>query len=219
MILVHNVFIVTNQKSPSSSFNKIAICKVCRLIIRNHKSELTQTNIKKLLSNTIFCHIGFKFDNKAINNNILTQDILDNHCTFTELYLNTRLRYRAKKIVQRIVLLEKNIQNYNYSKTNNLFFFHVKIYTINYIMQFINTYISSSKATINSRSIYSQLLHFRYSIDVKIFTAVFHCISNLRFSFNCSTRMVASTNRVVKKGKLVYCITNSWHFYLRAKAI
>lgn len=78
---MHNGFIITNKNrgpyiTPFSDV--IAICKVSEQIIRKYQSELTQSNIKKFLMNKIFNDIGMRFDNKAMDDHILTQDILDN---------------------------------------------------------------------------------------------------------------------------------------------
>ena len=96
--------------TPSSDV--IALCKVCEHIIRKYQSELTQSNIKNFLMNKIFNHIGIRFDNKAMNNHILTQDILDNHrtqlCKYViVLYLNTRLHHEAKKMSDKDVFVRQ----------------------------------------------------------------------------------------------------------------
>jgi len=60
--------------------------------------------MKNTLINKIFRKIGTSFDNKHMNEHVLSQNVLDNHRTqlckwIIELYLNTRLFYEASKMV------------------------------------------------------------------------------------------------------------------------
>lgn len=61
--------------------------------------------MKSTLINNIFRKIGISFDNKHMNEHVLSQNTLDNHRTqlckcIIEFYLNTRLFYEASKILK-----------------------------------------------------------------------------------------------------------------------
>lgn len=58
------------------------VCKICKIsekVIREYSDNLLKPNIKTILINNICRKISIIFDNKEMNEHILSQNILENH--------------------------------------------------------------------------------------------------------------------------------------------
>lgn len=79
-----------------------SICHISEKVIRQ-SSNLQVKNVKTILLNQIFSHIGISFSSNVMDAHIKTQDVLDNHrvqlCKYViTLYLNVRLHHEAKSM-------------------------------------------------------------------------------------------------------------------------
>lgn len=100
----------------SPSKDVISICKILERIIRQYSHTLFSPNIKTILINKILNQITNPFDNKIMNEHVLSQDIFDNHqnqlCKYTiELYVNTKLFDETKKCLKKILTFALSIQS------------------------------------------------------------------------------------------------------------
>lgn len=86
---------------PSDDVYKI--CKMSETTIRQNTNELRKNKIKQFLTITIYRRLLSPFSSDAMQNHILSQDVLDNHRTqlckhIISLYINVRLFHEAKNM-------------------------------------------------------------------------------------------------------------------------